>query len=103
MKVDIAVLLFGSPEFELQDYKPTEAGIREYAVALTTRLAEVAQVAGKLQADGWALSIKATSIEATHPDVTTAEEAVSRLARLGVSESIMDIGVWDGEIRLDHA
>jgi hypothetical protein len=97
--VDIAIHLFSSPEFELDDYELTGQGIREYAIASRAWLETVAEAVDKLIADGWNLQVVQNNIDARHPEVLTCEEAAGRLRRLGVEDVVIDIAEWsaDGE------
>jgi hypothetical protein len=97
--VDVAIHLFGTPEFELQDYELTGQGIREYAAHNSGWLAQVAEAVDKLFDDGWTLQVVKNSIEARHPDVRTCDDATSRLRLLGIEETVIDVAEWsaDGE------
>ena len=96
MKTDIALFLFGLPEFELQEYTVNGAGLREYAAKLAQSLGDIADLVDKLEKDGWIMEIRDSNLVARHPQVTIYERAVARLARLGIKESdVTDIAEWD--------
>lgn len=94
-RVDIAILLFCPPWFELQDYDLNGAGLRALAAGLNERLCSAAAVLDKLQADGWLIKVVNSNLEAQHPEVNTHAQAVDRLRRLGIEEgAILDIAEW---------
>lgn len=98
--IEIAIHLFGLPEFELDDYELTGQGIREYAADHSEWLATVGDAVDKLIADGWAVKVVKSNVEARHPEVRTCKDAVERLGRLQIDETIMqdiDIGKWSAE------
>jgi hypothetical protein len=92
---NIAVHLFGTPESEMQEYEPSEAGIREYLTDLAGRLNGIALIAGKLERGGWSLKVVGNSLEASHPQVTSVEGAVELVRRLGIDpDDITDVAEW---------
>lgn len=100
--IEIAIHLFGLPDFELEDYELTGQGIGGYAADKSGWLAMVGDAVDKLIADGWAVKFVKSNVEARHPEVRTCKEAVDRLGRLHIDEAIMqdiDIAEWsaDGE------
>jgi hypothetical protein len=95
MYVDIAIHLFGLPEFELQDCDLTGAGLQEYAADLGQRLAAVGDVVEKLRDDGWTVKVVHSNLEARHSEVNTCAEAGHRLKRLNIEEEdVTDIAEW---------
>lgn len=95
-KTDIAIFLFGQPEYEFQEYELTGAGMREYASDLGKWLNEVADIVEKLRDDGWRVKVVANNLEATHREVNNCDEAVARLQQLGIDmDAIIDIAEWD--------
>lgn len=95
MYVDIAIHLFGLPEFEIQSYDLTGSGIREFAADLRQRLGAVADVVEKLRNDGWTVKVVASNLEARHAEVSTHAQAVTRLNRLHIEEEdVTDIAEW---------
>lgn len=95
--VDVAIHLFGTPEFELQDYELTGQGIQRYASEKCGWLAQVAEAVDKLVDDGWTLRVVKNSIEAQHPDLRSCEEATNRLRRLGIEETVIDVAEWSAD------
>ena len=98
---DIAICCHLTPEVELQNYELTKAGIEEYARDLSHRLHRIAHTISVLHDDGWSFAARGYNIEATHPAVLDAESALERVTRLGVEDDIIDIGEWDGPVRLN--
>jgi hypothetical protein len=95
MIVDLAIHLFDLPEVALQDYDLTGGGIREFAADQAGYLGRVADRVDKLLADGWAVKIAHSHLEAQHPHVTSYAEAVERLRRLHIEEeAVTDIAAW---------
>ena len=94
MYVDIAIHLFGLPEFELQSYDLTGPGIRDFAADMGQRLGAVAGIVEKLLDDGWSVKIARSNLEARHPEVNSYAEAVRRLKRLNIEEDVTDIAEW---------
>ncbi len=95
MYVDLAIHLFGLPEFELQSYDLTGPGIRDFAAGMGQRLGAVADIVEKLLDDGWSVKVVRSNLEARHPEVTSCTEAVRRLKRLNIEEEdVTDIAEW---------
>lgn len=98
MYTDIAIHLFGKPEFELDEYEPSGPGIREFAADLAHRLEHVARIAEVLEKDGWSLKVVGNSLEARHAQVNSVQDAEDRLRRLGIDpDDITDMAEWDDE------
>jgi hypothetical protein len=102
-KTDIAIYVHAAMDFEIDEYDITRVGIEKYADDVAERLNLVAKTVGILLQDGWTLEAKASNIEATHPEVANAAEALERITRLGIQDEIVDIGEWDGPTRLNPA
>src|SRR5262245_40434607 len=79
MYVNVAIHLFSRPDIELQEYKVTGSGLRDFAADLGQRLGAVAGVVEKLREDGWSVMVVANNLEAWNPEVTTCADAVARL------------------------
>ena len=96
---NIAIHLFGPPEFELDDYELDGQGIREFAADKSAWLGTVADTVDKLIGDGWTVKVVKNSIVARHPEVRTFEDAVNRLRRLQIEDDVTDVAEWsaDGE------
>lgn len=98
--VEIAIHLFGLPDFELDDYELTGPDIRDYATASREWLTTVAEAVDKLLGDGWTVRVVKSNVEARHPEVRTCKEAVERLGHLQIEEAIMldiDIAEFSAE------
>lgn len=94
---DIAIFMFGTPEYELQDYDLNGKGIRECAADKSAWLATVADAVDTLIGDGWTLKVVKNNIEARHPEVHTCEDAVNRLHRLQIEDVVSDVAEWSAE------
>ena len=63
MYVDLAIHLFGLPEFELQSYDLTSPGIRDFAADMGQRLGAVADIVEKLLDDGWSVKVVRSNLD----------------------------------------
>lgn len=87
--VEIAIHLFGLPDYELDDYELSGSGIRKYATTNSEWLGTVADAVDKLIGGGWTVQIVKSNVEARHPEVRTCQEAAERLGLLQIDEDIL--------------
>jgi len=107
--IRLDLYLFWKPESELEadegSDEPdlgevTAAQLTELADEVSTRLRGAAEIAAKLEADGWSLSVVGPSVFAHHRKVDTVAAARNRLTKLSIDPDHVDIvdeGSEDGD------
>jgi hypothetical protein len=90
--VVICLPLFGPPGRELEEGSPLKGKpLRDLAVALHERLHRAADTLDRLTAAGWHTQLAMYDVLLSQPGVETKEEAVRRLAALGLDPEEMMI------------
>jgi hypothetical protein len=110
--IRLDLYLFWKPESELEAEDESEdepglgdvtaAQLQELADEMSTRLRGAAEIAAKLEADGWSLSLVGPSIFAHHRKVETAATARNRLVKLGINPDHVDIVDEGGDVDGDE-
>jgi hypothetical protein len=94
--VDVGIFLWHKPGEELGEGEPlTAERLRQRAAQLQSHLQQVAAILEKLGAAGWSAATGLYDVRLTHPRVTTANQALDYLAKLGVDPDGVYIDEFD--------